>query len=92
LGSCNTADTYVDFNQKQIRLVLIEEDGRRYVDEEDSTCFMRRYRIGKDMIGPLSGGMEEMDIMKCDKVTGESPMNYAKKTSFLETVRQLYID
>jgi len=89
---CNTADTFVDFNQKQIRLVLIEdEEGRRYVDEEESVCFMRRYRIGKDMIGPLPGGMEEMDILKCNQITGESPMNYAKKTSFLEEVRQLWL-
>ena len=89
LNSCgsNDLEENVDFNQKSVIIVLkTNEDGRRYIDEEKSFCIRRRYRYSLEFIGPTSKG-EKLDILKCHKVIGSSPLNYKKKIDWLEAVR-----
>ena len=89
LSSCgsNDLDESVDFNQKSAIIVLkTAEDGRRYIDEEKTYCLRRRYRYSIEYIGPIAKG-EKLDILKCNKIIGPSPLNYKKKMDFLEVWR-----
>lgn len=89
LSSCgsNDLEENVDFNQKSVIIVLkTDKEGRRYIDEEKSFCVRRRYRYSLEYIGPTSEG-EKLDILKCHKVVGSSPLNYKKKIDWLEAVR-----
>ena len=84
----NDLEESIDFNQKSIRLVLkIDDSGRRYIDEEESVCFRKRYRYSIKMIGPINEIVEDLDITACNKVIGESPKNYKKKIDWLESIR-----
>ena len=89
LSSCGSTPESIEFNQKTVYLVLIEEDGRRYIDEKESACFLRRYHWGADFIGKVSE-VSELDIIKCNKIIGSSPKNYAKKITWLEQLRLLF--
>ena len=89
LNSCgsNDLEESVDFNQKSVIITLrADENGRRYIDEEKSFCIRRRYRYSLEYIGPTSEG-EKLDILKCHKVVGSSPLNYKKKIDWLEAIR-----
>jgi len=88
-SGCGTSglEESVDFNQKSLRLVLkTDENGRRYIDEEESACFRRRYRYSLELIGSTSKA-EILDVTACDKVIGSSPLNYKKKIDWLEALR-----
>lgn len=89
LSSCGSdIPQNVDFNQKSLYLVLeTDENGRRYINEEESACFRRRYRYGIDLIGPLSDQIEDLDVTACHKIIGSSPLNYRKKINWLESIR-----
>ena len=90
LSSCgsNDIEESVEFNQKTVQLHLkIDENGRRYIDEEKSVCFRRRYRYSLDMIGPVNRIVEDLDISECHKVIGSSPLNYKKKIDWFEAIR-----
>lgn len=89
LSSCGSSDVEesVDFNQKTVQLYLkTDENGRRYIDEERSVCFRRRYRYSLGYIGSISD-VEDLDITACNKITGNSPLNYKKKIDWLEALR-----
>ena len=85
-GSNDIAES-IDFNQKSIRLVFkTDESGRRYIDEDQSACFRRRYRYSIDLIGSISK-VETLDVSECNKIIGNSPLNYKKKIDWLESIR-----
>ena len=88
LSGCQTPEVR-DLLQKSARLVLIydAETGRRYVDEQESGCFVRMYRHTKEYVGSITSS-EERDILECNKVIGYGPRDYGDLALFKEEIRR----
>ena len=69
--------------------VLIEEDGRRYIDEEKTTCRCRMYRRTPEYLGSIGNFWDE-DITHCHKMIGETLDVYPDVAAFYEEIRQAY--
>ena len=63
-------------------------DGKEYIDVQKSVCFSRDYRHTIDYVGPV-GAYESLNIKKCNKVVGYSPVNYTKVFNYQDYVRFL---
>lgn len=90
LSGCSTPEIR-DLPQMSLRLVLeTDENGRRYVNEKESACFIRIYRHSKNHLGTVGRETEE-DVLHCNKMIGYGPRDYADLNQFFEEVRLLWI-
>lgn len=88
-ASCTSAPTIEDKEQCSIDLKLIEADGLRIVNEDESTCRCRKYRRSENYIGPI-GDVYNMDVTYCQKLIGETPLIYVEVQNFYEALRVYY--
>ena len=89
LSACNTPQVR-DLPQKNLQLVfeIDDETGRRYINEEKSSCFYRHYRHSQDYLGPI-GQEGELDVAECNDMIGYSPDEYVELSDYFEAVRRL---
>ena len=90
LNSCNTYAPIDDLIQCSPLITLIEENGRRYIDEDNSTCTCRIYRYSIDYVGPV-GSIWNEDLSYCNKLTGNPPDEYGELSIWLERDRLIHV-
>jgi hypothetical protein len=88
LSGCQVP-TIADQIQCAVNISITEENGRRYINENESTCACRMYRWNSGYIGPVGVGWEE-DITYCNKFIGLSPDGYQNKYIYEEDIREEY--
>ena len=88
LNSCSIPEIE-DLEQCSPEFHFILEDGKRYINEDLSTCRCRMYQRKPEYIGPV-GDFWHNDISYCNKLIGESPDNYLEVFNFLNEIRIKY--
>ena len=87
-GCSEEQETSLELSQQEVVFpVVVEIDGRSYYPADQIQCNQRKYRVSKEIIGPLSK-FEQVDISNCQKVIGYQPKAYARLFNLLEWVRQ----
>jgi len=72
--------------QKSPIFVLIEIDGKSYIDIQESYCLSRSYDISRDRVGPVSDPVF-LGILECEKIVGRSPEEYGVFATWLDDMR-----
>ena len=86
-SSCVSRPDVLILPQRFIHLETIVIDGKKYIDIETSFCAERNYKYSIDFIGPTEK-YRNVDLFKCDRLTGYGPKPYVDNYNFLEDVRQ----
>ena len=89
LNACNTYAPVNDLVQCSPLITLIEDNGRRYIDEDNSTCTCRMYRYSVGYVGPV-GAIWHEDLMYCNKIIGNPPEPYLELVEWLEADRLIH--
>lgn len=88
LNSCSIPEIE-DLEQCSPEFHFILENGKRYINEDLSTCRCRMYQRSPEYFGPVGDSWKE-DIYYCNKLIGENPDNYLKVFNFLDEIRIKY--
>jgi len=87
--SCNTYAPINDLVQCSPLITLMEENDRRYIDEDNSTCTCRMYRYTIDYVGPV-GDIWNEDLLYCNKLVGNTPDEYGELSIWFEKDRLIH--
>lgn len=87
LSACQTRPDVLILPQRFISMEIVEIDGKKYVDIEQSFCLERNYKYSVDFLGPTEK-FRNVDFMKCDRINGYAPRPYVDLFNLQEDVRQ----
>jgi hypothetical protein len=92
-SGCTEKDYEIIKDQKQVFFVFEtdEETGRRYLNEEKSTCVSRQYKYSLKYVGKI-GSPKHIPFDECQKVIGYTPSDYVEVHEYHEKVREAIED
>lgn len=87
LNGCQSLPGELITKQKFIFMKVVEVDGKKFVNLDDSFCAEREYKYSKQFIGPITK-YQKVSFDQCNKLTGETPVQYTAKANWFEDVRK----
>ena len=75
-----------DQEQLSPTFIVVEIDGKKYIDMDKSVCNARMYEISRSQVGP-SSKPQKYHIMECNKIVGRALDEYKLFAEFLEDFR-----